>query len=156
MERKTKITLIRFIALILVVSLISPCTVSAASNETVSPYGSKYLSLYSAYVYVTSSGEVQVWFEVMGTNDMDEIGSLKIMLYESTDGTNWEWQTTFLHDKTSGMLFPNDYYVSSHVTWPYGSTQRQYKAYVCVWAGKNGGGDARYFWAYQPKTPDQP
>ncbi len=139
---------IRIIALILVFSFMIPYAVSAAVISPAQPYGSKYLTLYSAYVYVTSAGEVQVWFDVMGTGYMDEIGTLAIMLYESTnDGKDWTLEKTFLHDKTSGMLFKNDDYISSHVTWPYGSTQRQYKAYVCVWAGKNGDGDTRYFWA---------
>lgn len=91
-------------------------TATAASSENVQPYGSKYLSIYSAYVYVTASGEVQVWFDVMGTGTMDEIGSLAIMLYASSDGTNLTLLKTFLHDRTSGMLFENDYYVSSHVS----------------------------------------
>ena len=47
------------------------------------------------------------------------------------------------------MLFYDDWYISSHVSCP-GSTNKQYKAYVGVWAGKNGDGDTRYFWAYQP------
>ena len=148
MTLQRNLRLMRVIAVILVFSLMLPCAVSAATISPAQPYGSKYLTSYSAYVYVTPTGEVQVWFDVMGTGDMDEIGSLRIVLYESCDNTNWTKETTFLHDKTSGMLFKNDYYVSSHVTWPYGSTQRQYKAYVCVWAGKNGDGDARYFWAY--------
>lgn len=140
----------KLIALILVFALIAPCSVSAATPENIQPYASKYLSVYSAYVYVTSSGEVQVWFDVMGTGDMDEIGALSIILYESSDGTNWTRVKSFLHESTEDMLFEDDYYVSSHVSWANGSTSKQYKAYVCVWAGKNGTGDTRYFWAYEP------
>lgn len=147
--KRIKSTVIKIIVFCLVFSAALPVNVNAASIDPIMPCASYYLDAYSAYVYVTSTGEVQVWFDVMGTGDMDEIGALSIMLYESTnDGKDWTLEKTFLHDKTSGMLFKNDYYVSSHVTWPYGSTQRQYKAYVCVWAGKNGDGDARYFWAY--------
>lgn len=147
---KTHSALIKFIAICLVLSLATPVGANAATSDPVMPYASYYLDSYSAYVYVTSSGTVQVWFDVMGTGDMDEIGSLKIMLYESTDGTNWTWVKTFLHDSTSGMLYEDDYYVSSHVSWAGGSTSKQYKAYVCVYAGKNGSGDTRYFWAYEP------
>lgn len=146
---KNKFSLIKLIAVILVFALIAPCPVSAATNENVQPYASKYLSVYSAYVYVTSSGEVQVWFDVMGTGFMDEIGALSIVLYESSDNQNWDDVATFLHESTSGMLFEDDYYISSHVSWSEGSTNKYYKAYVCVWAGKSGGGDTRYFWAYE-------
>lgn len=150
MKRFKSTYFIKLIALILVLSLISPCAVSAVTTEEITPYASKYLSLYSAYVYVTASGQIQVWFDVMGTGTMDEIGALSIMLYESSDGTNWTWLKTFQHDTTSGMLFYGDDYISSHVSRSGGSTSKQYKAYVCVWAGKNGTGDTRYFWAYEP------
>lgn len=148
-KRKTP-AIIKLIALILVFSLFVPYTATAAEVEGITPYASKYLSVYSAYVYVTASGQVQVWFDVMGTDTMDEIGALTIKLYESSDGTNWTRVETFFHDSTSGMLFYGDDYVSSHVSWSGGSTSKQYKAYVCVWAGKNGTGDTRYFWAYEP------
>ena len=131
-------------------SLIVPGTVLAATTGSAQPYASKYLTSYSAYVYVTSSGQIQVWYDVTGTGIMDEIGVLSIELYESDDGTNWTWVKTFLHDTTSGMLFYGDDYISSHVSKSGGSTSKQYKAYVCVWAGKNGTGDTRYFWAYEP------
>lgn len=150
MKLGRKSCLFKLIAFALVFSLIAPCTVSAATTESIQPYASNYLTAYSAYVYVTTSGEVQVWFDVMGTGDMDEIGSLRIVLYESSDNSNWDDVKTFLHESTEGMLFEDDFYVSSHVSWPNGSTSKYYKAYVCVWAGKNGNGDTRYFWAYEP------
>jgi len=139
-----------FLSLVLIIALVLPNPVMAATIEPAAPYASNFLSLYSAYVYVTSGGTVQVWFEVMGTDDMDEIGALSIILYESSNGTDWSRVKSFLHDSTSDMLFEDDYYVSSHVSWTEGSTNKQYKAYVCVWAGKNGNGDTRYFWAYEP------
>lgn len=148
--RKTYPALIKVIALFLVISMIAPASVNAATTDPVMPLASYYLDSYSAYVYVTSSGTVQVWFDVMGTGDMDEIGSLRIVLYESSDNANWTKVKTFLHENTSGMLFEDDYYVSSHVSWANGSTSKYYKAYVCVYAGKNGSGDTRYFWAYEP------
>lgn len=141
--------IISVIALTLVLSLVAPCTVYGATNEAIAPCASDYLSLYSAYVYVTEKGEVQVWFEVMGTGDMDEIGALSVRLYESSNGTNWTWVDTIFHEESDLMLFEDDYYVSSHVSFQ-GSTNKSYKAYVCVWAGKNGNGDTRYFWAYEP------
>lgn len=131
------------------IALATPVSVQATTTDPVMPLASYYLDAYSAYVYVTASGQVQVWFEVMGTGDMDEIGSLRIVLYESSDNKNWSIAKTFLHESTNGMLFEDDYYVSSHVSWSGGSTSKYYKAYVCVWAGKNGNGDTRYFWAYE-------
>lgn len=141
--------LIKLIALILVLSLITPCTASAVTSKSITPYASKYLSLYSAYVYVTTSGEVQVWFEVMGADDLDEIGALRIVLYESSDNSNWDDVKTFLYQSTSDMLFYDDDYISSHVSWQ-GAYGNYYKAYVTIWGGKDGSGDTRYIWAYEP------
>ena len=93
------------IALVLVLSLAFPYSVAAATTDSVEPRASYYLTSYSAYVYVTDSGEVQVWFDVMGTGWMDEIGALSILLYESTDGINWTWVHTWRHEATDGMLF---------------------------------------------------
>ena len=140
----------KVISFILVILFVFQNPVSAAAAEYIQPRASDYLSVYSAYVYVTDSGEVQVWFDVMGTGWMDEIGALSIMLYESSDGTNWRRVITFLHEDCDTMLFYDDWYVSSHVSYPNGSTAKQYKAYVGIWAGKGGDGDNRYFWAYEP------
>lgn len=149
MKRRKISLFIKLVAIVLLFTILTPSTAYATTTENNAPYASRYLSLYSAYVYVTANGQVQVWFEVMGIDDMDEIGALKIHLYESSDNQNWTIVKTFLHESTSGMLYEDDYYVSSHVSWANGSTSKYYKAYVCVWAGKNGTGDTRYFWAYE-------
>lgn len=149
MQKQKKSTAIRLIALILALALITPSTAFATAVENTAPYASRYLSLYSAYVYVTTSGEVQVWFEVMGADDLDEIGALRIVLYESNDNENWDDVKTFLFESTNGMLFYDDDYISSHVSWQ-GTYGNYYKAYVTIWGGKNGSGDTRYIWAYQP------
>ena len=44
------------------------------------------------------------------------------------------------------MLVYDDWTHTSYVSYQ-GTTGKQYKAYVCIWAGKNGGGDTRYMWA---------
>lgn len=106
---------------------------------------SDYLEAYSAYVYPAGWGKVQVWFSVDGTNYMDEIGALEIYLYESTDNENWYWVDTFDYTDYSDMLGYNDYHHTGHIEYG-GTLGRYYKAYVCVWAGKNGDGDTRYFW----------
>ena len=128
-------------------ALLVPCTVSAATiDNTVQPYASNYLSSYSTYVCDMGGGDIQIWWEVMGTGYMDEIGTLSIRLYESTDNTNWTHVKTFLHESNSKMLAQNDYFHCDYVSYQ-GNSSRYYKAYVCIWAGKNGNGDTRYMWA---------
>ena len=145
MSRYAKSTFIKVTALILAFILIAPCSAMAATTNSIQPYASSYLTAYNTYICRVSGG-IQIWFEVMGTGDMDEIGVLSIVLYESSDNSNWSYVDTFLHEDYESMLVKNDWYHSSYV--PYsGSTTKYYKAYVCIWAGKDGSGDTRYMWA---------
>lgn len=141
MYSKINYTAVRIIIFVLVVALVAPIGVSAA----VQPRASDYLSVYSAYVYLPGTGEVRVYFNAQGTRVMDELGALSIKIYESTDGTNWTWMKTFKHNTTSGMLSYNDDYHSGYVSYN-GVAGRYYKAYVCIWGGKDGQGDTRYFY----------
>lgn len=145
MFTKGTFSFVRFIALLLVLTLCVPISAYAVEAEDVQPRASAYLNSYGAYVYLPGNGQVQVYFNVSGTNYMDELGALSIAIYESTDGINWTWKQTFKHNTTAGMLSYNDDYHSGHVTYN-GVVGRYYKAYVCIWGGKNGQGDTRYFW----------
>lgn len=145
MFKKGTSIFVRLIAFLLVFSLSVPAYASAAEAELVQPRASAYLETYGAYVYLPGNGQVQVYFDVTGTDDMDELGALSIKIYESTDGVNWTWKTTFKHDLTPGMLSYNDDFHTGHVTYN-GVVGRYYKAYVCIWGGKDGQGDTRYFW----------
>ena len=137
---------VKLIAVLLLLVMLCPVQAFAVESR-----GSYYLSIYRAYVYNAAWGKVQVWFEVQGTNVMDEIGSLQIQLYESKDNSNWTWVKTFGYTDNSGMLGYNDYIYSGHVEYS-GTIGRYYKAYVTVWAGKDGAGDSRSFWTSSQKA----
>ena len=145
MCRKTSV-LIKFTALLL--ALVFVCPISAKAVE---PRASYYLDSYSAYLYPAGWGKIQVWVSVNGVDYMDEIGSLSIWLYESKDNENWTLVKAFMHEDNAGMLGYDDYYHSCHVEYA-GVIGRYYKAYVCVWAGRNGDGDTRYFWCGPEKA----
>mgnify|MGYP003291392825 CR=1 FL=1 len=138
---------IRLVALILIAALITPLNVNAAENE-IRPYASNYLTAYNTYICDVGNGRHEIWFEVMGTGDMDEIGTLSIELYEVTSTGSLKWVKTFLYEDYNTMLSYNDWYHCSYVTYQ-GSSSKTYKAYVCIWAGKNGNGDTRYMWALE-------
>ena len=146
---------IRLLAIVLIVVLLLPISVYASTDDIVHYRASAYLSVYSAYVYSAGYGLVQVWFDVDGTGYMDELGALSIQIYEcSTNSSNindWEWKTTFTHESTPGMLSYNDDFHSGHVDY-HGTIGKWYKAYVCIWGGKDGDGDTRYFWTSGQKA----
>lgn len=141
-----KRNMIRVVAMLLAVALILPMGVGASAVEIIQPRASYYLDSYNAYVYPAGSGKIQVWFTVTGTDDMDTLGALTIQIYESTNGSsNWTWKKSFTNDTTPSMIDYNDYYHSGHVDYQ-GVAGRYYRAYVCIWAGKDGDGDTRYFY----------
>ncbi|MBQ6852115.1 MAG: hypothetical protein IJO04_03705 [Oscillospiraceae bacterium] len=146
MKSQGKVILFKLIAIILIVALVVPYSAMAASVEEIQPYASKYLSAYNTYICHTGSGQYQIWYEVIGTNDMDEIGVLSIELYEVNSDNSLTWITTYLYEDHDTMLVYDDWYHCSYVSFQ-GSSTKTYKAYVCIWAGKNGGGDTRYMWA---------
>ena len=136
----------KVIAMILIIVCVFP--INAMAMET---RASDYLTAYSAYIYPAGWGKVQVWFDVTGTSYMDEIGALQIQLYESKDNETWTWVDTFHYTDYPAMLGYDDFSHYGHVEYN-GTIGRYYKAYVCVWAGKDGDGDTRYFWTPTEKA----
>lgn len=148
MERKRNRYFAKIIACILAISLFVPVGAHAAVPETAVPMASAYLASYTAYICAMGDGKLEIWFRVTGTDDWADIGVLMIYLYESTDNANWTWCKTFqftdYDDET--MLAHNTWQHMSHVDYEDGVVGRYYKAYVCIWAGPEDGGDARYMW----------
>lgn len=138
--------LFKIIAMILIVACILPVTTMA-----VEPRASDYLLGYSAYVYPAGWGRIQVWFDVTGIDDLDEIGALEIQVFESKDNSTWTWVDTYMHTDYPDMLGYNDFSHSGHIQYN-GTIGRYYKAYVCIWGGKDGAGDTRYFWTNSEKA----
>ena len=88
MLKPSKSILVRVIALLLVFLLFTPVTTLASENSAIQPLASYYLDAYNTYIYDSGNGTIQIWYEVMGTGYMDEIGVLSIILYEvNSDGS---------------------------------------------------------------------
>ena len=145
MNKRNTSAIIRMMAITLVIALTLPMGVSAATADTVQPRASDYLSSYNAYVYAAGDGQIQVWFTVTGTEYMDSLGAVTIKIYESTDNTNWTWKKSFSNGNYPELIGYNDYFHTGHVDYQ-GVIGRYYRAYVTIWAGKNGQGDSRYFY----------
>lgn len=145
MKRNKSIAFVRLVAFILIFTLTSAKPALAAVPDTVQPLASDYLTSYTSYIGPVGSGRIQVWFRVTATGYMTHIGTLSIMLYESTDNVNWTRVKSFLHEDYSNMLSENDSHHMSYVEYQ-GVAGRYYKAYVGIWAGNGTSGDARYMW----------
>jgi hypothetical protein len=136
---------VKLIAILLIVSLCAPISAQAATPETVAPMASDYLMEYTAYICAMGGGDLEIWFEVYGTDYWADIGVLTIYLYESTDNSNFYWVKTFQFTEYESMLWHDSTICMDHVDYE-GVPGRYYKAYVQVWAGPEDGGDTRYFW----------
>lgn len=151
MKNRKTLRLLSLLFLFFLSPTLCKISVQAETPPQIHPYASYYLDNYGSYVYPAGNSLVQVYFSVAGAGTMDELGALSIEIYEcSTNSSNikdWEWKTTFTHDSTPGMLSYNDDYHSGHVDYN-GTAGKWYKAYVCIWGGKDGDGDTRYFWTY--------
>ena len=137
---------IKTIVILLIVVMLLPIQAMAVENRA-----SYYLSSYSAYVYNAAWGKIQVWFDVTGVDDLDEIGALEIQVFESKDNSTWTWVDTYMHTDYPDMLGYNDFSHSGHIQYN-GTIGRYYKAYVCIWGGRDGDGDTRYFWTSAKKA----
>lgn len=145
MKRRKRGFLVKLLAIILVVSLCTPVGAQAAEPETAEPRASAYLAAYTAYICAMGNGDLEIWFEVTGTDYWADIGVLRIYLYESTDNSNFYWVKTFQFTDYESMLWHDNYFCVDYV--PYeGVPGRYYKAYVQIWAGPEDTGDARYIW----------
>ena len=106
---------------------------------------SDYLSYYNAYI--TKNGNtIKVNFQVQGTRVMDKVGVTEIYLYEKTS-TNGSWTLvkTYLYTNplyADAMMDTNISYKDDYVSYS-GNSSYQYKAYVTVYAEKDGGSDSR-------------
>ena len=145
MKRRERGLLVKLLAIILVISLCTPVGAHAAEPETAEPRASAYLMAYTAYISAMGNGNLEIWFDVTGTDYWADIGVLTIYLYESTDNSNFYWVKTFLFTEYDNMLWHDNYFCIDHVDYE-GVPGRYYKAYVQIWAGPEDGGDSRYIW----------
>lgn len=145
MKRKKSHFLVKLIAIALVISLCAPIGAQAAVPETVQPMASAYLMAYTAYICAMGNGDLEIWWEVTGTDYWADIGVLTISLYESTDNSNFYWVESFRFTSHTNMLWHNNFFSMDHVDYD-GVPGRYYKAYVHIWAGPEDGGDGRYIW----------
>ena len=131
----------RLICFLLSLVLVSLVGVHAHAAD---PRASDYLHAYTAYGYDYGGGHISVWYEVMGVETMDEIGALTIRLQEQTPGSStWTTIETYLHTENPDMLSYVDLFFAGHVDYYGARSGYSYRAYVTIWAGKNGGGDSR-------------
>ena len=142
---KSSSLLFRLLSIILILSFLLPASVSAAVPDTAQPLASDYLSAYTTYICPIGNGDLQIWWNVLGAGTQVELGTLRIVVYESSDNVNWTWVETFMHSDYPNMLSHND---GHHMDYVYfqGTREYYYKAYVTIYGGDGTNGDRRFMW----------
>lgn len=105
---------------------------------------SHFFSSFKAYCYESTSGDLAVYFKVLATGTMDELGASLIKVQRSSDGSNWTTVKTFTKESYPQMKNTN---VSAHATTLYCSKTSgyYYRAYVEFYA-KNSTGTGYYYY----------
>lgn len=143
--KKTNSVFIRLLSFLLIFAFILPFPVFAATPSIAVPTASYYLDAYSAYIIPLAQYDIQIWWNVIGTGGMADIGTLSIYLYESADNVNWTWVKTYTHNVYTQMLDHNTGQSMDYVFYD-GDHECYYKAYVGIYAGDGTNGDNRYMW----------
>lgn len=143
--KRMKYSFIKIIALCLVLSMVAPVVANGAIVEPALPMASLYIDEYSATISAMGFGRVCIDFDIWGTGIMDEIGARSIEVYESSDNVNWTYKQTYSCESYLSMMAEDATHCIYNVSYQ-GVPGRYYKAYICFWSGKNGGGDNRYMW----------
>jgi hypothetical protein len=135
-----KKTIIKILTIIMALSLFSGLIGSASASDA-STNASDYLSIYSATVVAESNGRIAVWFDVNATRVMDLVGASNIVI-QTNNGGVWTGVATYFGSSANGMLAPNTYSHTGYITYQ-GSSGKQYRALVTVYASNSSGSDSR-------------
>jgi hypothetical protein len=137
-------TWFRALAWLLALMVILPLGTQARAEEA-APYASNYINTASTGAAAAGGGKITISFAVGAASQMDDIGATYIRIYESTDNSTWTWVKDYTNNATPSLMGHNKTNHSGNVSYQ-GVAGRYYKAYVCLYAGKNGSGDTRNYW----------
>lgn len=121
---------------VVIATLLSTISFAVESRST-------FIKEYDASISAAGSGKVKVSVSVVGRGVMTKIGCKSIVIYESTDNSNWTYVVSYYDSDYPNFMGANK---SSHTASLYhqGTAGRYYKATITVYAGNNSGGGVDY------------
>ena len=127
---------LKMICIVTALAIAFAVPVHAKEVETRS---SAYISAYDSALVAGTGPELHIWFNVLGSGRMDEIGASEIKVQRSPTGTG-DWTTVKIFTKADypQMVCQDTGYHNTHVTY-YGLTGHYYRAIVTVYAAKGNG-----------------
>ena len=114
---------------------------SSATATLYSPQASYYLSYYAATADTGSFHRVSISFDVDATGRMDLVGASFIVVQEKINGV-WTGVETYYGSTQNGMLAASAYSHVGSINYV-GTSGKEYRALVTVYAGNGTGSDSR-------------
>lgn len=120
----------RCVCLILAVSMLFAVPAFAAESRS-----SRFFTSSLAYLYRqnTVGRAFEIWFDVLATHYMDELGVYSIDVQQSTDGENWTTVKTFTKDEYYNLTDTNTVNHIGYVVYT-GTRGYYYRAYMQLYA----------------------
>lgn len=134
----------------MVISAISPCA-ALVSAEEAQPYASAYICSFRAFLNPQGNGSIDVFYNIVADDIMDDLGALGIQMYTSTDNKNWTVCGTMLYALCPSMMGHNCF-VYQAVAHYQGVPGNYYKANIYFRARKGGGSDSVEYWTQPVKA----
>lgn len=135
----------RFIRIMCIITAMVILLAVPASAVSTSPRSNAYIAAYDTYFARTSSMyQFQIWFEVTGTDIMDEVGVSEIVIQHWNSQINdWVTLKTCLPSEYPNMIAKNTSGHDSCITYTAPPGYR-YRAIVTIYAKKGNGSGAVY------------
>ena len=138
--------LMRIIGVLLVAAMLVPAQAWAAEEEAVMPCASTHISSTRNYIYGIDGSTFSVWYDILGTDTMDDIGASYIRIERSKTGTgSWSIMRMFNSSLYTDLLGHNTVRHNGSVTYT-GTAGYYYRAYVMYYAGADG--NSSYYGSY--------
>ena len=135
--------LVRYISLIVIISIMLVMPVSADISNS---RASAYFSSYDSAIDRITNTEFEVWYDVVATGTMDELGVSSIEIQRSKTLIAWETVETYYPEDNPQMIYENEFFVYDCVTHT-GEPGYFYRAYVTFYARKGTGTGYLYDYA---------
>ena len=128
---------LRLISLLLCMAILLAVPVQA--EPTVTPRGSCYFNHLYTSLEQTADSVFRIWFLVTAScGTKEELGASEIIVYRSSDGTNWEKMKTYYPYSRPNMMGYDTAAHSGYIVYP-GTQGYYYKAYVMYYAKVSSG-----------------
>lgn len=131
---------LRYVCAFMAVVLLLAVPVHA---EEAAPRASSFFMSYDSSLYKAAYNKIEVWFDVVAVEGMDELGVSSIKVQRSADGTTWETMRVYEPGVYKQMICENTSFHCDYVSYT-GTPGYYYRAYVTFYAKNSTGYGKRY------------